>query len=330
MKQLGPGDGLRPILPPPSVGMASIRGEKESAFNTFLVTPLPGSLFNGRDASSGFPAQSGVDGRKASSAYAKRTLPTTSRAKGSAHLSHAFGANVRNLEMRPSPTVMAVPPSLLELRTNKAGQVIVPLVLDHKGNAIRPSPSELQQAALNAPPYVPGEEDEEHDVAGELPDAALAPSPYFKYRPYRCNKPGCTKTYKQANGLKYHLLKGQCNFDPNYANNMDRLALEDVEDKPKAFACVVGNGCKKRYKHMTGLRVGFTSCVLRLSHLANISAVPSNTTYLREIMGLSVSRCSMTALILKSMNLKRHNHGQRIRRHLAHHQALLALIPVDG
>lgn len=270
MKQLGPGDGLRPILPPPSVGMAGIRGEKESAFNTFLVTPLPGSLFNGRDASSGFASQSGVDGRKATSAYAKRPLPTTSRAKGSAQLSHAFGANVRNSEMRSSPTVMAVPPSLLELRTNKAGQVIVPLVLDHKGNAIRPSPSELQQAALNAPPYVPGEEDEEHDVAGELPDAALAPSPYFKYRPYRCNKPGCTKTYKQANGLKYHLLKGQCNFDPNYANNMDRLALEDVEDKPKAFACVVGNGCKKRYKHMTGLRVSLTSYVLLSSCDANM------------------------------------------------------------
>lgn len=292
MKQLGSGDGLRPILPPPPVGMNSIRGEKESAFNTFLVTPLPGSLFNGKDVPSGFAAPSGAEGKRPAPAYAKRALPATSRAKGPAQLSHAFGANVRNSAMRPPPaTVMAVPPSLLELRTNKAGQVIVPLVLDNKGNAIRPSPSELQQAAMNAPPHVPGEDDEEHDVAGELPDAALAPSPYFKYRPYRCNKPGCTKTYKQANGLKYHLLKGQCNFDPNYVNNMDRLALEDVEDKPKAYACVVGNGCKKRYKHMTGLRVSLRRVLRVTGDCTNLDFRFSNITCQLETTGPSDLPC---------------------------------------
>lgn len=329
MKQLGLGDVLRPILPTPSVSMTGLRGEKESAFHTFLVTSAPGASFNSKD---GVSNGSGIDGKKATSTYTKRTLPTASRGKASTQLSNAFGTNVRNAEIKAPPVTneMAVPPSLLELRTNKTGQVIVPLVLDPKGNVIRPSPSELQRAAMNAPAPTQGEEEEEHDVGGELGEAALAPSPFFKYRPYRCNKPGCTKTYKQANGLKYHLLKGQCNFDANYANAMDRLAQEEIEDKPKAFACVVGDGCKKRYKHMTGLRVSLGSNALLWGWSANVNSVVSNTTYRRETMGPSVSPCSITALIQDPMSLNRLDLDRHIRRPLAPLPSRLELVPVDG
>jgi hypothetical protein len=33
-------------------------------------------------------------------------------------------------------------------------------------------------------------------------------------KPFKCPKPNCNKSYKQANGLKYHLTHGSCNFAP--------------------------------------------------------------------------------------------------------------------
>jgi transcription factor SFP1 len=258
MNQLGLVDAKRAAQPTPPVRISSPREEKESAFDTFLVTSPPGSSFNNNEGvSTSFTTKSGIDGKKATLTYTKRTLPTTSRSKASTQISNAFGANVRNAEVRTpaSRNELAVPPSLLELRSNKTGQVIVPLVLDPKGNVIQPSPSELQKAALNAPAPAQEEEEEEHDVPGEPADAALAPSQFSDYRPYRCNKPGCTKAYKQANGLKYHQSKGQCNFEENYAIAMDGLTLEEAEEKLKPFPCVVGDGCKKRYKQMNGLKV---------------------------------------------------------------------------
>jgi transcription factor SFP1 len=33
-------------------------------------------------------------------------------------------------------------------------------------------------------------------------------------KPFRCPKPNCSKSYKQANGLKYHMTHGSCSFAP--------------------------------------------------------------------------------------------------------------------
>ncbi|KAF9078587.1 hypothetical protein BDP27DRAFT_18026 [Rhodocollybia butyracea] len=33
-------------------------------------------------------------------------------------------------------------------------------------------------------------------------------------KPFKCPKPNCNKSYKQANGLKYHMTHGSCNFAP--------------------------------------------------------------------------------------------------------------------
>src|SRR6202030_3394347 len=33
-------------------------------------------------------------------------------------------------------------------------------------------------------------------------------------KPFRCPKPNCNKSYKQVNGLKYHMTHGSCNFAP--------------------------------------------------------------------------------------------------------------------
>lgn len=61
-------------------------------------------------------------------------------------------------------------------------------------------------------------------------------------KPFRCPKPGCNKSYKQANGLKYHITHGQCNFAPKDPNS----------DDLKPYSCQVG--CNKRFKNMSGLR----------------------------------------------------------------------------
>ncbi|KAH7103273.1 hypothetical protein BKA62DRAFT_697926 [Auriculariales sp. MPI-PUGE-AT-0066] len=61
-------------------------------------------------------------------------------------------------------------------------------------------------------------------------------------KPFRCPKDGCNKSYKQANGLKYHLQHGQCNFAP----------IDPNADECKPYLCQVG--CGKRFKNMSGLR----------------------------------------------------------------------------
>ncbi|KZV79867.1 hypothetical protein EXIGLDRAFT_734034 [Exidia glandulosa HHB12029] len=61
-------------------------------------------------------------------------------------------------------------------------------------------------------------------------------------KPFRCPKEGCNKSYKQANGLKYHITHGQCNFAP----------VDPNSDDVKPYECQAG--CGKRFKNMSGLR----------------------------------------------------------------------------
>ena len=75
--------------------------------------------------------------------------------------------------------------------------------------------------------------------AAGIVDCTLPPS---RPKPFKCPKPGCNKAYKQANGLKYHLTHGQCNFAP----------LDPNSDELKPYICQAG--CGKRFKNMSGLR----------------------------------------------------------------------------
>jgi transcription factor SFP1 len=102
-------------------------------------------------------------------------------------------------------------------------------------------------------------------------------------KPFKCPKLNCNKSYKQANGLKYHIQHGSCNFAP--AKEMEEVsavlasrrglegvgpqdanaALEslseselreverEAERRLKPFACGIGE-CQRRYKNMNGLR----------------------------------------------------------------------------
>ncbi|KAG8821500.1 hypothetical protein FRC17_009799 [Serendipita sp. 399] len=94
-----------------------------------------------------------------------------------------------------------------------------------------------------------------------VPNAANDPRPPLPGgKPFRCPTPNCTKSYKQANGLKYHLTHGQCSFlppDPVLENLTDR----EADERLRPFVCAVGaaaggkgGGCGRRYKNMNGLR----------------------------------------------------------------------------
>ncbi|KAF8734545.1 zinc finger protein, partial [Rhizoctonia solani] len=71
-------------------------------------------------------------------------------------------------------------------------------------------------------------------------------------KPYKCPTPGCNKSYKQANGLKYHITHGQCSFVP-MDPRLEGLEEEDYERITRPYDCRVGN-CTRRYKNMNGLR----------------------------------------------------------------------------
>ncbi|RDX50732.1 hypothetical protein OH76DRAFT_1348358 [Lentinus brumalis] len=103
-------------------------------------------------------------------------------------------------------------------------------------------------------------------------------------KPFKCPKPNCNKSYKQANGLKYHMTHGSCNFAPpkdlehlqellaNKRNEKAKAAGDNVsegevtlseselrevekeaERRLRPYACGVGD-CQRRYKNMNGLR----------------------------------------------------------------------------
>lgn len=71
-------------------------------------------------------------------------------------------------------------------------------------------------------------------------------------KPFKCPTPGCNKSYKQANGLKYHITHGQCSFVP-MDPRLEGLEEEDFDRVTRPYDCRVGN-CTRRYKNMNGLR----------------------------------------------------------------------------
>ena len=102
-------------------------------------------------------------------------------------------------------------------------------------------------------------------------------------KPFKCPKANCNKSYKQANGLKYHMTHGSCNFaPPKDLEHLQELLASKRSEKARAageavsesdvtlseselrevekeaerlvrpYACGVGE-CQRRYKNMNGL-----------------------------------------------------------------------------
>ncbi|RKO88907.1 hypothetical protein BDK51DRAFT_44306 [Blyttiomyces helicus] len=90
-------------------------------------------------------------------------------------------------------------------------------------------------------------------VYGEGPKVFKCPKLY-------CSKVGCSSrrardTYKNANGLKYHLDKGSCELDYTTANDLDAeaAAAGHVKIAHRPYWCKV-RGCGKKYKNLNGLK----------------------------------------------------------------------------
>ncbi|VDC00207.1 unnamed protein product [Peniophora sp. CBMAI 1063] len=90
---------------------------------------------------------------------------------------------------------------------------------------------------------------------------------------FPCPEPGCTKSYKQANGLRYHMAHGSCSFIPSrhyeavqcllvekglspdarLSENDAQELKREVERRTHPFVCGVDE-CDRRYKTFGGLR----------------------------------------------------------------------------
>jgi len=57
----------------------------------------------------------------------------------------------------------------------------------------------------DSPPHPP--------ATGRRPKSQSHHRRHRAFKPFKCPHPGCTKTYLNANGLRYHLNKGTCEFE---------------------------------------------------------------------------------------------------------------------
>lgn len=60
-------------------------------------------------------------------------------------------------------------------------------------------------------------------------------------KPFKCPKPNCNKSYKQANGLKYHMTHGSCNFAPpkdleHVKDLLERKKREREREREREFS----------------------------------------------------------------------------------------------
>ena len=76
-------------------------------------------------------------------------------------------------------------------------------------------------------------------------------------KPFRCPRPNCNKNYKQANGLKYHMTHGSCNFAP-----------------PKDLELVIKDLLEKKGMERQGMRVE-TENGSELRRSASLGSAPS-------------------------------------------------------
>ncbi|KAI9193694.1 uncharacterized protein BJ171DRAFT_524271 [Polychytrium aggregatum] len=69
-------------------------------------------------------------------------------------------------------------------------------------------------------------------------------------KPYKCLFPNCTKSYKNANGLKYHIEYGHMDEDGTQSDGSEK--------RQRRYKCRFGGiECHKQYKNLGGLRYHF-------------------------------------------------------------------------
>jgi transcription factor SFP1 len=262
LKQLALEDVIKP----------STTKAEESAFESCFVSspPQASRLTSSSSSSSGsssrdsynlarqaFPGgrfSAGASPNHASSAFAIRSV---------------FGPSVRKDEKTESGSInplTAVPPNVLFMSNSSgAGQAAQPPVITPETTTTtttNTSTTASTSSSIQATPSGFGGGDQSGSGSGgegngnrnNMPNGEPQPSLFATHRPFRCPQPGCQKSYKQSNGLKYHMSKGQCNFEVRDAVEWGGLTQEEAEEKSRPFVCAAGEGCTKRYRQMNGLK----------------------------------------------------------------------------
>jgi hypothetical protein len=80
----------------------------------------------------------------------------------------------------------------------------------------------------------------------DLSQSSITSGSQEEHRPYVCRYPGCEKTYKNANGLKYHSIHG-------HLHGVVPPPSPIVKSHEKPYKCPHLN-CGKRYKNANGLK----------------------------------------------------------------------------
>ena len=189
---------------------------------------------------------------------------------------------------------VCAPPALLLSRntgntrdlTSPSSQVASPVQDDSESlweDAQAPSPSPRSDAASSPSP--PNASASGSDTASALMDEALKIQAKTAWslvsQKFKCPRPNCNKSYRQPNGLKYHLTHGSCTFAPSkglvrfqklfaikhsekeaVVGGKEAVTLSDAEVKEvqkeveiqiRPYACGL-DGCQRRYTSLNGLR----------------------------------------------------------------------------
>ncbi|KII84762.1 hypothetical protein PLICRDRAFT_179104 [Plicaturopsis crispa FD-325 SS-3] len=111
------------------------------------------------------------------------------------------------------------PPSLSSSLTNSPSPPASP---HHPNDSVHPSmltsasPRPPPPSSLNINGNLNGNGGANGNIQTPATSTTLArpASSLLLSKPFRCPKPNCNKSYKQANGLKYHMTHGSCNYAP--------------------------------------------------------------------------------------------------------------------
>ncbi|KAG6899094.1 hypothetical protein C0993_000977 [Termitomyces sp. T159_Od127] len=111
----------------------------------------------------------------------------------------------------------------------------------------------------------------------------LPPPLLLLFKPFHCPKPNCNKSYKHANGLKYHMIHGSCNSAPlkDLKHDKDLPKCKHHECKVHSLVCSysVGN-CQCQYKNMYLRNNRKGCCFSSGSVVDNVSSMRSQSSAL--------------------------------------------------
>ncbi|KAI0667455.1 hypothetical protein C8Q78DRAFT_1053104 [Trametes maxima] len=291
-------------LPSPALAHASQPASPISAFDTTTVLPSRAHHMSGF-RSSASPAASAARAEDAFNAYAgysdySSLLPGATPLGGAANaMFMQQQSQLANMSLGPmngnqascAPTALLLSNSAANTpdSTPASSRVASPIPSGSTTyRNVAPSGSQgVQSTSSTAGPSNSGASNAANSSTPRASTTLSRPaSSLLLSKPFRCPKPNCNKSYKQANGLKYHMTHGSCNFAPpkDLEHLQELLASKRSEKAAKAgengpaseaevtlsdaelrevekeaerrlrpYACGVGD-CQRRYKNMNGLR----------------------------------------------------------------------------